>query len=68
LIIIIIALRIFADQSWPANDGRQGKDIYRKNSADSLWSSSLDWFFEGSEWQETGAAPRVSQPVRETEK
>jgi hypothetical protein len=35
---------------------------HRKNSADSLWSSSLDWFFEGSEWQET----RVSQPVRET--
>jgi hypothetical protein len=32
---------------------------YRKNSADSLWSSSLDWFFEGSEWQETGARQKA---------
>ena len=30
---------------------------YRKNSENSLWSSILDWFFEGSEWRETGAAP-----------
>ena len=30
---------------------------YRKISEDSLRASSLDWFFEGSEWWEIGAAP-----------
>ena len=29
---------------------------YRKNSENSLWSSILDWFFEGYEWWEDGAA------------